>query len=379
MRNRRAVSIVAMGGLAGILAFWAPASAEKSGPPPQPLRQQADGHWTPYEPPAELPGDMVVHTIQPGDWLSKIAQQYLGDWKLWPQIWEQNLWIKDSHWIYPGDKIVVPGAKTDGSMAGGSGMAGERGGTAETQDSGDDAGGELESASLAGEPMLLGTEDDIYCYGYVTDEDEIFPRQIVSSEDLGIRTEYTAGDILYIDGGTLEGVKAGDEFFIVEDGGKVIRPGTRSDIGHFVKLTGRLKVLCVQEKSATAEVVLACDGIRLGSYLKPFAPIPIPIARKTKMRTGCDPASGKTTGSIIHVRDDLVSFAEDHVVSIDLGSEQGIKAGDFLTVYAPSTDERIPRTVLGELGVLSTQKNFSTAKVLDSRQEFWVGLAVEVK
>ncbi len=386
MRNRLAVAILAMGALVGSLTLATPANAEKHGPPPQPLHQEPDGHWTPYELPKDTPSgpDTTTYTIVAGDWLSRIAEKHLGNWKLWPQIWEKNLWIKDSHWIYPGDKIVIVGAKGEGGGDGRSGAgasAGDRGGAKFDGATGgrEGAEGDLESASLVGEPILIGTEDDIYCFGYLDSENEMFPRQIAGAEGLIFKVDFATDDIIFIDGGSQEGVKAGDEFFVVDHTSEIRHPKTGELLGQFVKYSGRVKVLCVQESSATAEIITSCDSVRVGSYLKPFQPIPIPIARKTPPRGRCDPSSHKTSGTIIYVKDEIESFGQDHVVLLDLGARDGIKPGDFLSVFLPSEDERIPRTMLGEIGVLSVGKDYSTAKILDSRQEFWIGVSAELK
>ena len=81
-------------------------AAQAVSPPPKPLYLRGD-HWTPYDPPTEFPEGSTVHIVQKGDTLWDLAQQYLGDPYLWPQIWERNPYILDSHWIYPGDPIVI--------------------------------------------------------------------------------------------------------------------------------------------------------------------------------------------------------------------------------------------------------------------------------
>ena len=78
-----------------------------SGPhnPPETLRLVGD-HWTPYDPPSpeSFPEGSTVHIIVPGDTLWALADHYLNDPYLWPQIWDVNQYITDSHWIYPGDR-----------------------------------------------------------------------------------------------------------------------------------------------------------------------------------------------------------------------------------------------------------------------------------
>ena len=70
--------------------------------PPRPLHKVGD-HWTPYDPPQSFPEGTGVYIIKPGDTLWALAKANLGNPFLWPQIWEQNKYITDAHWIYPGD------------------------------------------------------------------------------------------------------------------------------------------------------------------------------------------------------------------------------------------------------------------------------------
>ena len=99
--------------IAGLLIVPAPISAhgEGDGPehhPPTNLKLVGD-HWTPWDPPEPGPNDYI---IQKGDTLWDLSGKWLGDPYLWPQVWDKNRYILDSHWIYPGDPLVVPGRPT---------------------------------------------------------------------------------------------------------------------------------------------------------------------------------------------------------------------------------------------------------------------------
>lgn len=49
------------------------------------------------------------HTVVSGDTLSKIAEQYYGDPKLYPQIFEANRDVlSDPNKIKPGQKLRIP-------------------------------------------------------------------------------------------------------------------------------------------------------------------------------------------------------------------------------------------------------------------------------
>src|SRR5262245_55480091 len=81
--------------------------------PPRTGRFVGD-HWTPYEPPGveSFPQGSQVHVIVKGDTLWDLAGKYLDNPFLWPQIWDVNQYITDSHWIYPGDPLLIPGKPT---------------------------------------------------------------------------------------------------------------------------------------------------------------------------------------------------------------------------------------------------------------------------
>ncbi len=53
-------------------------------------------------------GNVVSYTVQSGDNLSKIAQNFYGSSRRWRRIYENNsTMIRDPHWIYPGQVLVI--------------------------------------------------------------------------------------------------------------------------------------------------------------------------------------------------------------------------------------------------------------------------------
>jgi len=361
-------------------SLWA---QEQSGPPPRPLHKVGD-HWTPYDPPSDFPPGTQVYVIQPGDTLWDLARKFLGDPYLWPQLWEQNQYIRDAHWIYPGDPLAVgvKAAEAPAAEGPGEGAAPQAPAAPPT---GEEAGAGLAwEAGEAGEGsevelVPLGSEDDIHCFVYLDTEGEKLPLEVSSAERIGYQARFATGDIVYINGGEAEGVKAGDEFFVVEPGGPLRHPTTRAKLGTVMKYLGHLRVICTQEHTATAEILAACDPIPLGAKLKPFEPLPIPMAARTAPSTRCEAPSGKARGFIVYTKDRLESLGQDHLVLVDLGESDEVTPGTFLTIYRDNPVPGLPRIVLGQGAALTAGPHWATVKLLVTEGPVHVGDKVEVQ
>jgi hypothetical protein len=254
-------------------------------------------------------------------------------------------------------------------------------------------------ATLEAAPQPLGYESDVHCFGYLGPPNETFPARVVGAENLAEQTDYMTSDLLYINGGYDRSFKIGDEFWLVTPEQIVVHPTTGRDLGRFYQYRGRAVVESLEGRTASIRVSGACSDVPMGSYLKPFEPIPIPLARKTAPAVAGDPPSGKVRGRIVYTRDGIVAVGADHTILVDLGVADGLEPGDFLTIYRyaagreygvrpvgaywvnlpPPAGTTIPRTYLGEVAILAVGDRWAIGRVTDSYRLIEVGDEVELK
>jgi LysM repeat protein len=375
-----------------LMAIPTLASVPKSSSrPPRDLHRVGD-HWTAYNPPdsSTYPADAKTHTVVAGDTLWALAKQYYGSPYLWPQLWEANTWIRDARWIYPGDVLHVTGdvqAPMPESATETTASSSELGGgSMSTAGTSTDSGMTVAETVKSTRPLPLGTETDVYCYGYIGDPNEPMPNWISSFEDVEVLYQpgaiiqvagVTQGDLVFVDGGTSTGLVAGETYMVISPGDTIKHPATGEVIGRQYDFQGQIKILCADETTARGQITQSCREILVGSRLKPMPQLPIPIARIPDMPTICDEPEITRSGVIIDSQGWDLALGEGTLVQINLGSDQEVQPGDFFVIYRDSPVKGQPRQVLGELGILTTEARTSTARIVQMRRTMQIGDIVE--
>lgn len=380
-----------------VVALPAFGAKTSSSHPPRELHRVGD-HWTAYNPPdpATYPPGSKSYAIKRGDTLWTLAQKLYNNAYLWPQLWEANTWITDSHWIYPGDVLLVEGEIAQQAAAGGT--AGAAAGTSSTLTGGmgtnqtgtrrgPESGITTNAATRA--PVPLGAEADIYCYGYLGDPREPLPNSVASYEDVGTRYDPgsktqeiggSQGDLIFVDGGTATGIVAGETYLVVEPAEIVTHPWTKAVVGQHYDFKGQIRVIRADERRSCAIITASCDVIHAGDKLKPLPQIPIPLARIPELPGFCEPRSGKQAGFIVNAQGGWSdALADGILVEINLGHDEQLQPGDFLTVWRESPQPGQPPQVLGEIGVLTTEAHTATGKIVATRYAMRVGDHVEIR
>jgi len=400
--------------------------------PPAVLHKVGD-HWTPYEPPdpESFPEGATIHVIVIGDNLWTLANTHFQNPYLWPQIWSENRYILDSHWIYPGDPVLLPPRPTVVSE-----IIPATGQTAPPLPPAPEPGPLEESAAppvppgagipeqvaeavlpapSSAEPGMVSPEmgpiadhDDIYCTGEIR-RDYRKTDLYIANEEQENKIGLTEGDLIYLNGGRQGNrVQPGEVFQVIVKQEEVFHPVTDKWLGTYVHRAGRVKVLAVQENTAIAQITESCgDRIEVGFELEAAREIPVPEYREVPFsRLDVEP-SGKANGYVVRLQDSRSEAFTGNVVDVDLGSEDGLKPGDILQVYVSSTppperrvkykykwgdrryesqdlrsedsDLLYPRKPVGHLMILTTGEKTSTAKIIHTVREIEVGSKIEVR
>ncbi len=347
----------------------APVPAEAPTKPPKNLKLVGD-HWTPWDPP---PAGPDAYVIQKGDTLWDLSAKWFSDPFLWPQIWDENRYILDSHWIYPGDPLVVPGRPTV--------VPAEipEVGEGAVPDAGEPSLPVAELPPPPAPPALVPLADatDLYCSGSIERDPPPAPLWIAGRDTE--RVIVGEGDVVFLSHGRDAGVEAGAEYAVVRRGRVVRHPETGKTVGTLVRRLGRLRVMLSHEATATAVITMSCEDLREGDELVPWEEIPAPMRTEMPSFDRWDPTpSGGATGRIVAVRDDLSAVGQGNLIYTDLGAPSGAAPGDIVTLFRARADD-LPRRNLGQAVVLTVGPVSSLAKILVSVGESEVGDAVELR
>ena len=366
------VTLVLAGGL--VLAQDAPAGIQ-TGP------ATIAPHWTRNSSfPTSIPEGAAYSIVVRGDTLWDISGRYLKNPYLWPQIWDQNKYVTDAHWIYPGDPLVLPKLAVVAEQAGQAPGEGLPEGIAEE---GEVALGEAPGAGEAGAAAALGpvTEElSLQCAMYIVQDREDESLYLVGSEQGADKMALSERDIVYLNKGSNAGVKAGDLYTLHHVAYPVRHPVSGKKLGTKIETTGWVKVILVQEDTACAVIEQACLDVHAGDYLKPFEKVNVPMVVRRAPAECCEPANGKIARHVVDLQDDATIAGTGQFVTIDAGTDDGVAPGNVFAVYRiqyPSVPT--PRDAVGEATVVSVRERTATAKLTYARKEVMVGDEVELR
>jgi LysM domain-containing protein len=331
-------------------------------------------HWSRNHCPETIPDGASYYIVVKGDTLWDIARRFLGNPYLWPQIWDRNRCITDAHWIYPGDALIIPDVNVVAPGAGGAGV-----GIEETPEG--PTGPGLTGIGASGPALIPAIEETaLQCAPYIVDGREDESLTLIGSEEGATKVAFADRDILYLNKGANAGVKAGDVYTLHHATYVVKHPETGRSIGTKVETNGWVRVILVQENTATVVIEQACADIHLGDYLKAFEKVQVPLMTEHPRPTRLTPPSGKIVGTVIDMQDDATIAADRQLVALNLGTANGITPGSIFVFYKvmyPSVPT--PRIALGEAVVVAVRERTSVARVFNANDAIMLGDKAELQ
>jgi hypothetical protein len=187
----------------------------------------------------------------------------------------------------------------------------------------------------------ISKRTDIYCTGYIT-ESTLWPESmVIGGEKENFQASFTQGDVVFINKGREEGVRSGAVYYIIRPLGKFKHPfDKKRKLGTFVREVGMLRVIQVNEKTSTAEVTVSCEMVEMGDLLKPYEEKLAPEPREGQPLPLHGESSDDISGQIVMARNYQEFVSANNIVFIDLGERQGVKEGDYFTIYHKITSKR---------------------------------------
>jgi len=188
--------------------------------------------------------------------------------------------------------------------------------------------------------VVLG--NNLYCAGYVQRAPISAARRDSSStanEIIGAYNEqdgwqYGQNNFLFVNAGADKGVQVGDRFSVIRPRGGLKSPwSNKGDLGVYVQELGFVEVIRVKQNTSVVRVKTSCDSMMLGDLVVPFeARVSAPFVQRPALDWFADP-TGKATGRIVMARDNQESVTRDQIIYVDLGAEDSVAAGQYLTIY----------------------------------------------
>ena len=271
----------------------------------------------------------------------------------------------------------------------------------------------LAGPALAQQASTGPVPADIYCSGTVTTEAVPTDTYVITGEQSNYKVTFQQGDLVYINRGSGQGVKVGDEFLVSRHVKDLLKfkwfsqqPWLLRAMGKVWEDQGRLRVVHVDANVSTAEIVYSCSYMQRGDIVQPALERPVPQYKQVSEFNRFAPVSGRPVGMVVTMKEFFQAGGAGDVVYVNLGNSQGVKVGDYLRIFryqgiqnesayqtwrqsfrvygfgsVPLSYnwENVPREIIGEGIVLRVTPNAATVLVTLSLREVFAGDYVEIE
>jgi hypothetical protein len=275
--------------------------------------------------------DTQLHEVRSGDTLWDLARRYLGDPFRWPEIHSLNRGtVADPHWIYPRDRLIIPGRGGFALPFFGPTASADSPLTRTVFYAAAAEARRVTSTVRQTQPeeVPVVPPGAFYSAGLLVLEGEIQPIgqlvEVVSPTVVPLRVppQIQPYDRVYMT--LVGGAIAGDRV-------QLLRPGALlQPYGRVYLPTGSARVLAVQGNVATVEVDEFFDRVSLGDLAVPMPEFPVPAGVLPVEWSGLE-------GMILGFVPEQPLVATQDLAFVNLGTASGVAEGDEFVVYLPAT------------------------------------------
>ena len=332
-------------------------------------------------PPALKAGAPQVYVVKKGDTLWDISKRFLKNPVRWPEIWASNKHIKNPHWIFPGDRLLM--CTYNGRPIIGKDEGDGCEGIIRRYTGGTKLQPQVRIESLNNAIPVIPLE---YIQHWLERTSIVAPESIQSTPYiLGTadqRVLAAKGQTVYARG---NGLEIGQRYAVYREGEPYMLTGANGK-----KFNTGLELIQVaagvavrgENDITTLELTDTYNSeVRRGDRVLPeYDPMLPTLFYPTNAE---DVVAG---GQVVRVMGSIGTAAKNSVVTIDRGSLQGVQVGHVFSINQkgvvvtdPKTKERVqlPGQRIGNVMVFKSFEHLSYAYVLDSELPIKVGAGIQ--
>jgi len=296
------------------------------------------------------------YTIQKGDTLWDISDQFFDSPWLWPELWQENDQIPNPHWIYPGERIR---------------LYQNRGSDTFTLIAPEEENLAVESASdtqLDNESVQEEEKEPVYYLypsmdqvGFIT-KDDIKPLGVIF--DIKDHTRLVdLGDTVYVQYEEEDAAKImpGGLFTVYRKLKPTPDRKKNKKYGDQYYILGKIEIVKKEEDFVVGRVVASYRAINVDDFILPY------VKRSPKIPISLSPAEMK--GTIILSEEHAELIGDFMLAFIDKGAADNIIPGQQYSIYKQQEGVKDKKKILytpvdyGSFIVLHTEEHVSTVLI----------------
>jgi hypothetical protein len=183
-------------------------------------------------------------------------------------------------------------------------------------------------------PMTVAERNNLYCAGVVQKAPVDTSMQLVGGHEEQDQFNYSENNYVYVNAGSDKNMNVGDVLSVVRPRGKVSTKWTsKGNLGFYVQEVGAIELVRVKADHSVARIKVSCDNFVLGDVVQPVEARKSPVHEERPALDRFGDPSGKAVGRLFMARGGAEMITRDNIVYVDLGKEDNVQVGDYLTVF----------------------------------------------